>query len=91
MSQICELTGIKPQIGNKVSHANNKNYAKWHLNIKKKRYFVPELSRTLTLNLSTRAIRTIDKFGSLAKALVHTKEKDLSPRLQKIQKQLFGN
>lgn len=88
MAQQCELTGKKPQMGNNVSHANNKTRAKWHLNLKKKRYFVPELKRFVTLNLSTRAIRTIDKLGGLSEAIFKAKDTGLSKQALKIKKDI---
>ena len=32
-------------------------------NIQKKRYFIPELGKTVTLKLSVNGIKTIDKYG----------------------------
>ncbi len=36
------------------------------LNLQKKRIYIPELKRTLTLTLSTRALKTIQKNGAYA-------------------------
>ena len=35
-----------------------------HANFQKKRVFVPEINRTLTLTLSTKGIRTLNKKGA---------------------------
>ena len=66
MSKICKITGKRPKTGNNVSKANNKTKRKQYPNIQKKRYFVPELKRTVTLKISANAIKTIDKYGLLS-------------------------
>lgn len=63
MSRICKLTGKGPLSGNRVSHANNKTRRMQRPNIQKKRIFVPELGRSVTVRLSTRALRTVTKNG----------------------------
>ena len=62
MSRTCKITGKKPQTANNVSKANNKTKRKQYPNIQKKRYFIPELNRTVTLKLSANGIKTIDKY-----------------------------
>jgi len=64
----CDLTGKKRLVGNNVSHANNKTKMVQEPNIQKKRFFIPEMDRWVTLKVSTRAMRTIDKVGLLAYA-----------------------
>ena len=63
MSRRCELTAKGPQVGHKVSHSNIKTKRWQNINIQTRRVWVPELSRFVTLNLTTRDIRTIDKIG----------------------------
>jgi len=67
MSRVCDLTGKRRLVGNNVSHANNKTKMKQMPNLQTKRVFDPETGRTLKLRISTRAIRTLDKIGSLSK------------------------
>ncbi len=69
MSRQCDLTGKKPLSGNKVSHANNRSRTKQNPNLQTKRVFDPESGKTIKLRLSTSAIRTLDKIGSLSKFL----------------------
>jgi large subunit ribosomal protein L28 len=83
MSRQCELTGVGVFTGNNVSHSNRKTRRRWLPNLKAKKYFVPELGQTLSLKLSTRAIRTIDKHGGLSRALFQVKEDGLSAQLAK--------
>ncbi len=82
MARVCELTGKGPVTGNKVSHSNIKTRTRWLPNVKDKKYLIPELQQTLTLRLSTHAIRTIDKLGGITQALFSVKEDGLSARLK---------
>jgi large subunit ribosomal protein L28 len=84
MARVCDLNGTKSFSGNKVSHSNIKTRTKWIPNLKDKRYTIPELSRVVTLKLSTRAIRTIDKLGGISQAIMAAKEEKMSPRVLKL-------
>ena len=88
MSRVCELTGKGPFTGNKVSHSNIKTRTRWTPNLHRKRYLIPELGQILTLKLSSRAIRTIDKVGGISNAIRKSKVSALSERLQKVQRAL---
>ncbi|MEM6737030.1 MAG: 50S ribosomal protein L28 [Bacteroidota bacterium] len=63
MSKICVLTGKKPQVGNNVSRSNIKTKRRFNPNLQKKRFYIPEEDRWITLKVSTSAIRTINKNG----------------------------
>ncbi len=63
MSKICPLTGKKPIVGNHVSHSNRKTKRRFEPNLQKKRYFIPELEKWVTLRISTSAMRNINKLG----------------------------
>lgn len=63
MSRICEVTGKRPQAGNNVSHANNKTRRRFLPNLQKRRFWVPNAGKYVTLTVSTKAIRLIDKLG----------------------------
>jgi large subunit ribosomal protein L28 len=69
MARTCDLTGKRRLVGNKVSHAKNRTRTKQQVNLQTKRVFDPETGRTIRLRLSTSAIRTLDKVGSLSKFL----------------------
>ncbi len=66
MARICQLTGKRPQFGYKVSHSNRRTLRKFSPNIQKKRFFIPEEGRWITLKVSTAAMRTINKKGIYA-------------------------
>ena len=63
MARVCQLTGKKALTGNNVSHSNHRTKRKFYPNLQKKRFFIPEENRTVTLLVSTSAIRTITKMG----------------------------
>ena len=69
MSRTCDLTGKRRLVGNKVSHANNKTKMTQRPNLQTKRVYDPESGETIKLRISTSAIRTLDKVGSLSKFL----------------------
>ena len=63
MSRVCELTGKKAMVGNNVSHAMNKTKRKFNINLLKKRFYIPEEDRWVTLKVSTSALKNINKKG----------------------------
>jgi len=63
MSRVCQVTGKRPMTGNKVSHANNKTKRRFLPNIQSHVYWVEEENRFVSLKLSTRGMRIIDKLG----------------------------
>lgn len=65
MSRVCELTGKRTGVGMKVSHSNRHTKRTFRPNLQEKTYKSDVLARNVTLRLSTRAIRTIDKHNGL--------------------------
>ena len=63
MSKVCDITGKKARVGNNVSHANNRTKRKFNPNLHKKRFYIPEEDKWITLKVSTTALRTINKNG----------------------------
>jgi large subunit ribosomal protein L28 len=64
MSKVCRVTGKKPLSGNNVSHANNKTKRKQLPNLQKKRIWMEEEKRWVTIRVTARGIKTLDKKGS---------------------------
>ncbi|WP_124981047.1 50S ribosomal protein L28 [Nonlabens xiamenensis] len=63
MSRVCELTGKRAMTGNNVSHAMNKTKRKFNVNLFKKKFYLPEEDKWITLKVSARAIKNINKKG----------------------------
>ena len=49
--------------GNNVSHAHNKTRRRFELNLQKKRFYIPEEKRWVTLRVSAKTLKTINKKG----------------------------
>jgi large subunit ribosomal protein L28 len=63
MSRVCELTGKKAMVGNNVSHAMNRTRRKFNANLMKKRFYIPEEDKWITLKVSASALKNINKKG----------------------------
>jgi large subunit ribosomal protein L28 len=63
MSMHCQVTGRKPGFGKQVSHSHVRTSRRWNPNIQRRRYFLPSEHRTVTLTVSAKGIKTIDRIG----------------------------
>jgi large subunit ribosomal protein L28 len=66
MSRVCDLTGKRAMTGNNVSHAMNKTKRKFSVNLVKKRFYIAEEDRWVSLKISTAVLKTINKNGIAA-------------------------
>ena len=66
MSRICEITGKKVMTGNNVSHSNIKTKRRFYPNLQTKKFYIPEEDLWITLKVSAKGIRIINKKGILA-------------------------
>ncbi len=74
MSRICQITGKKMITGNHVSHSHHKTKRKFMVNVHTKKFYMPEEQKYITLKVSAKGMRIIDKIG-ISKALKQAKEK----------------
>ena len=63
MSKVCQLTGKRTVSGNHVSHAHNKTKRVFKPNLHKHKFWSADQKKWVSLQISTRALRTIDKIG----------------------------
>ncbi|MFO7446361.1 MAG: 50S ribosomal protein L28 [Ignavibacteriaceae bacterium] len=77
MSRKCQVTGVGPMVGNSVSHAHNRTKRRFLPNLQKKRIWVQELNRFVSLKLTAQAIKNISKNGTSEVAKL-IKEKKIS-------------
>ncbi|MDR2213748.1 MAG: 50S ribosomal protein L28 [Pseudomonadales bacterium] len=63
MSRVCMVTGKSPQVGNNVSHAKNRTKRRFLPNLHTHRFWVAAENRFVTLRLSSKGMRIIDKVG----------------------------
>ena len=66
MSKVCKLTGKNPLRGNRVSKSNIRTNRFQYPNLQKKKVFVPELNKSITIKISVKAIKIIDKLGLMS-------------------------
>ncbi|MCV7172565.1 50S ribosomal protein L28 [Mycobacterium manitobense] len=59
----CQVTGRKPGFGNTVSHSHRRSPRRWNPNIQRKTYFLPSQGRRVTLTVSAKGIKVIDRDG----------------------------
>ncbi|KRO36351.1 MAG: 50S ribosomal protein L28 [Actinobacteria bacterium] len=63
MPNRCDVLGKRPSTGHSVSHSNIKSKRWWKVNAQKKRFWLPSEKRWVTLHISAKGLRTIDKRG----------------------------
>lgn len=63
MARVCQVTGKRTISGNHVSKANNKVKRKFYPNLQTKRFYVPTEDRWVTLKVSAKGIRVINRRG----------------------------
>ena len=63
MSKVCQVTGKKAMVGNHVSHAKNRVRRLFKPNLHKHKFWVESEKRFITLTVSAKGMRIIDKNG----------------------------
>ncbi len=63
MSRVCQVTGKRPVTGNNVSHAKNRTRRRFLPNLHQHRFWLPAEKRFVTLRVSSKGMRIIDKQG----------------------------
>ena len=66
MSKICQISGKRVMFGNNVSKAINKTRRRFDINLVKKKFFIPEQNKWVTLKVTTSVLKTINKKFSMA-------------------------
>ena len=63
MSRVCQVTGKSPLVGHNVSHSNRHTKRRFEVNLMNKRFWLEDEKRWITLRVSARGMRLIDKKG----------------------------
>ncbi len=63
MSRVCQVTGKSPLVGHNVSHSNRHTKRRFEVNLRNKRFWLEDEKRWITLKISARGMRRIDKLG----------------------------
>lgn len=86
MSRICELTGKGRQVGNNVSHANNKTKRTFLPNLQNVTLISDSLEKSVRLRVSTHGLRSVEHNGGLDNWLVKTSDELLSLRVRRLKR-----
>ena len=90
MARRCELTGKGVQVGNNVSHANNKSKRRFLPNLQEVSLMSEALERTVRLRISANALRSVEHRGGLDAFLAKAKDDELSPRARLLRKEVLA-
>ena len=63
MSKQCQILSSRASSCNHVSHSRRKSRRRFNPNLQTKRYWVPSLGRHVTLTVSVKGMKTIDRIG----------------------------
>ena len=88
MSRICELTGKGRQVGNNVSHANNKTKRTFLPNLQNVTLLSDSLERSIRLRVSTHGLRSVEHNGGLDNWLVKTSDEKLSLKARRLKRDI---
>lgn len=88
MSRVCDLTAVKVQYGNNVSHSERKTRRTFRPNLHKRRLFSDILGLSFRLRITPKALKTIEFKGGFDKFVLETKDSLLSAKALKIKKQV---
>lgn len=61
MSQVCQLSGKRPQVGMNVSHSNRHTKRRFNPNLTTKKFVDPKTGKSVKIKISVRAQRTLLK------------------------------
>ena len=88
MSRVCELTGKRRQVGNNVSHANNKTKRVFLPNLQNVTLMSEALDRSIKFRVSTHGLRSVEHVGGLDNWLLKTADLKLSSNAIKVKREL---
>ena len=88
MSRVCELTGKTRQVGNNVSHANNKTKKTFLPNLQNVTLLSDALERSVKLKVSTHGRRSVEHVGGLDNWLAKTNDEKLSLRVRRLKREI---
>ncbi len=88
MSRICELTGKGRQVGNNVSHANNKTKRTFLPNLQNVTLLSDTLGEGVKLRVSMHGLRSVEHVGGLDNWLLKTADDKLSLRVRRLKRDI---
>lgn len=88
MARVCAVTGKTVHFGNNVSHSNRKTRRRWQPNLQPVSFPSEALGRTVTLRITTAAMRTIEHNGGIDAYMRQAKASTLGTQARAIKKQI---
>jgi len=73
MSRSCQIFGVKPMSGNKVSHSNRKTKRRFLPNLKEITFPSEVLGVSVKIKVAVSTLRTINKYGNIDSFLVNAR------------------
>ena len=90
MAKRCQLTGKSVMSGNNVSHANNRTRRRFLPNLQSTSMQSEILDRTVSLRVSTSAMRTVEKHGGLDAFLLQARNAELAEEAQQLKREIVA-
>lgn len=88
MARRCEITGKGVQVGNHVSHANNKTKRRFLPNLQVTSLLSDALNQMVKLRLTVNAIRTVEHNGGLDAYLLSTPDTKLPTDARRLKRRI---
>jgi large subunit ribosomal protein L28 len=88
MTRRCQLSGKTVQVGNNVSHANNKTKRRFLPNLQHASVLSEALGHAVTLRVTPRALRTIEHNGGIDSYLLGTNTSKLTADMQALKRRV---
>lgn len=86
MARVCTVTGKTVQFGNNVSHSNRKTRRRWQPNLQPVSFPSELLGKSVTLRITTAAMRTIEHNGGIDAFMLAAKAATLGKDARAVQK-----
>ncbi|MEX0851874.1 MAG: 50S ribosomal protein L28 [Bauldia sp.] len=88
MARRCELSGKAVQVGNNVSHANNRTKRRFLPNLNQVTLMSDALGSSVRLRITPHALRSVEQRGGLDAFLMKASEEDLSARARRLKREI---
>jgi large subunit ribosomal protein L28 len=86
MARRCELTGKSVQVGNNVSHANNRTRRRFLPNLNHVTLISDVLGESVRMRITPHALRTVERHGGLDNYLIKARDEVLSTRARRLKR-----
>lgn len=88
MTRRCQLSGKSVQVGNNVSHANNKTKKIFRPNLQMISFASEALGNSYRLKVSMNALRSVDRNGGIDAYLLKARDSSLSVKALRLKRMI---